>query len=206
MKRSFTHGITAVASSLILSTALAAQQPPGANSLAEGAWALQFGIGDNLTLHGFEGTTVSAKHHSSAAHALRFGVSISAGYQNGRDETRSTTDVAVGLVAHFLHYPTLGRDRGGALQMYWGLGPLLDVNLHRAPDSDGESVTERSVSVGAGGTIGAEWFVRPRISLSAEYQTGLTATFSSGSDSAPDDWGLQLGQRGVLFGVSAYFP
>jgi hypothetical protein len=108
----------------------------------------------------------------------------------------------VGLVTHFLRYPTLARDPGGDLHMFWGLGPMASVQYQRNAPGD-DINTLRFVSVGAGGTVGAEWFVRPRISLSGEYQTSLTTRFAAG---APEEWSVRLAQDGVQFGVSVYFP
>lgn len=109
----------------------------------------------------------------------------------------------VGLVAHFLRYPTLARDPASTLHMFWGVGPVARFQSQRATRPAGDDFTFRALSLGAGGTIGAEWFVRPRMSLTAEYQTALMATFLS--EPAPDEWGVRLAQEGVRFGVSVYF-
>ena len=206
MKPSFMPYFSAVAGWLCLVTTVAAQEPsPSVHSLADDIWALQFGVGENLTLRDFQGPVISAKHHSSGARAIRYGLSVLAEHVNGdaaaalADQTR----VSVGLVAHFLNYPTLARDPRGRVQMFWGLGPRLGLDVRRFGQPEDETVTARTVSVGAGGTVGVEWFIRPRISLSAEYETTLMAGFSS--DPEPTDWVVRLGPRGVLFGVSAYF-
>jgi hypothetical protein len=109
----------------------------------------------------------------------------------------------VGLVVHFLRYPTLARDPGSDLHMYWGVGPLIRFQSQRTTAPAAEDLTYRALSLGAGGTIGAEWFLRPRMSLTAEYQTALLATFLS--EPAPDEWAVRLAQDGVRFGVSVYF-
>jgi hypothetical protein len=186
-------------------TALQAQAPgAAAHSLVQDAWALQFAIGENLSLGSFAGGVISAKHHRSPARAWRYGLSLSAGHAAAREDAPDRTDATVGLIAHFLHYPTLARDPGGNVHMFWGVGPLARFQAQRVTPPVGESFTMHVLSVGAGGTIGGEWFVRQRISLSAEYQSSLR--FSFFSESAPDSWNVRLGEDGVRFGVSVYFP
>lgn len=87
--------------------------------------------------------------------------------------------------------------------MYWGVGPLVGVESRRWSPPDSEALSVHELSLGVGGAIGAEWFVRPRISLSAEYQSALTAVLAS--DPSPTEWGVRLADDGVRFGVSVYF-
>jgi hypothetical protein len=198
--------IPAVAAAVIFLTAvgLPAQQPDeGAHSLMDDAWALQFAIAENLTLGEFAGGVISAKHQRAGGRALRYGLTVSAGHTRGRADGPDRTDAMVGLAAHFLRYPTLARDPAGNLHMFWGLGPLVRFQTLRITAPGQDDSTFHQLSLGAGGTIGAEWFVRPRISLSGEYQTALAATFLS--DPAPSAWGVRLAQDGVRFGVSVYF-
>jgi hypothetical protein len=203
MKQSLVPGVVMV-SLLLASTSLAAQQPvEEAHSLTEGAWALQFGISNNLSLVPFAGGVISAKHHRTDATALRYGLSLAAQHRAGRDERHDATVAMVGVSADFLQYPTLASDPDGNLQMFWGIGPLARFQRHRVNPTTGDVHTFTEWAVGAGGTIGAEWFVKSRISLSAEYRTTVVATFLS--EPAPDAWGLSLGHEGVRFGVSVYF-
>jgi hypothetical protein len=193
----------AVAAVFLTTVGLPAQQPAeGSHSLIEGAWALQFAVAENLTLGEFAGGVISAVHHRAGGRALRYGVTLSAGHVSGR-AAPDRTDAMAGLNAHFLRYPTLARDPASSLHMFWGVGPLVRVGTQRIARPGQDDMTFRQALLGAGGTIGAEWFVRPRISLSGEYQTALTATFLS--DPAPDEWGIRLAPDGVRLGVSAYF-
>ena len=204
MKHSLLSAVVAIAGSFCVVTALPAQQPPTAHSLRDDAWALQFGIGSDFTLRPLQGGAISAKHHSSPARALRYGVSAVAEHLDADSTSPDRSRLTLGLVAHFLRYPTLARDPEGNLQMFWGLGPRLDLDMLRIAPPTGESDTRGGIAVGAGAVIGAEWFVRPRISLSAEYETALTAELSHPA-ATRIDWAIRLRPRGVLFGVSAYF-
>lgn len=203
MKHLLISCLAGVAVAFCLATTVAAQEPPLGHSLAGEAWALQFGIANNLSLRDFQGAVISAKHHRSSERAVRYGLSVFAEHMNGDTGSSDRTRASVGFVAHFLDYPTLARDPHGTVQLFWGLGPRLEFDLDRFTQPDDNTVTQRSLSVGTGGTIGAEWFVRPRISLSAEYETTLMVRFAS--DLHASGWAIGLGPRGVLFGVSAYF-
>jgi hypothetical protein len=199
--------IPAVAIMAVILTAVGVQgqQPTeGAHSLIDGTWALQFAIVDNLTLGEFAGGVISAKHTRADGRALRYGLALSARHTSGRADTPDRTEGMVGLVAQFLRYPTLARDPESNLQMFWGLGPLVRFQSQRVTPHAGDEFTFRVLALGAGGTIGAAWFLRPRISLTAEYQTALMATFLS--EPAPDEWAVRLAQDGVRFGLSVYFP
>jgi hypothetical protein len=203
MKQFFIPGVAVVAIFLATAALPAQETVRSAHSLMEDAWALQFAIGEKLALGEFAGGVISAKHHRAEARALRYGLSLAAGHTAGRSGTSDRTDAMVGLVVHFLRYPTLVRDPGSDLHMFWGFGPLVRFQTQRISPPDQGAFTSHLLSMGAGGTIGAEWFVRPRISLSAEYQSALTVSYLS--DSSPDAWGVRLAQDGVLFGVSLYF-
>jgi hypothetical protein len=192
----------AVAGIFAWTAGIAGQQTAAAHSLNEGAWALQFAIAENFTLGNFAGGVISAKHQRADGRAFRYGLTVSAGHISGAGTSPDRTDTTLGLVTHFLRYPTLARDPAGDLQMFWGVGPVAAFQYRRNTVADGAH-TSRLLSLGAGATVGAEWFVRPRISLSAEYQTSLMARLGAG---APEEWSVRLGQDGVRFGVSLYFP
>lgn len=134
---------------LALTTAPARAQeeaPPPEPALQAGAWALQFGIGGNLDLTAFLGSTVSAKYHLRDDRALRFGVRLqSRGDFTEDTETRtdlrtSPTDTTqfssltrtdeynsslhgIGLDAQYLFYSNLDRP----VKLFWGVGPRLNV-------------------------------------------------------------------------------
>jgi hypothetical protein len=83
------------------------------------------------------------------------------------------------------------------------VGPLARFQYSQVRTAGGNDMDIRGLFLGAGGTIGGEWFVRPRISLSGEYQTALVATFLS--EPHPNDWMVRLASDGVRMGVSMYF-
>ena len=203
MKKSFNPG-WAVVAIFLSATGLSAQQSASdPHSLREDTWALQFGVAQNMTLGAFSGGAISAKHHRAPGRAFRYGASFASGHSSRRGGEPDMTDARIRLVTHFLRYPTLASDPYGDLHMYWGVGPLVGIESRRWSPPDGEALSVHELSLGVGGAIGAEWFVRPRISLSAEYQSALTAVL--GSDSSPTEWGVRLADDGVRFGVSVYF-
>jgi hypothetical protein len=199
MTQSITAALAAAAV-FLTAVALPAQESTKArHSLTEDMWALQFGINQNLMLGPFSGGTISAKHQRADGKALRYGLTLAGLHMRGRAGTPDKTNVAFHLGADFLRYPTLARDPAGDLHMFWGAGPKVGYRSYRLMHGDD---TLHEMSLGAGGTIGAEWFVRPRISLTSEYTTSLMAFFLL--DPAPDEWGIGLGNS-VRFGVSLYF-
>jgi hypothetical protein len=183
---------------VILAAAGAPAHAQSPHSLAEGNWALQFRIAQDFTLNSFSGGVISAKHHRTADRALRYGFTFGSQHVD-RDNAPNTSATQVGLVAEFLTYPTLSRDPGGDIHLFWGAGPAVHYHRQTAEPQGGDRITSQVVTVGAVGSIGAEWFVRPRIGLTAEYQSGLNVGFGT------DRRTLHLGQQGVRFGASVYF-
>ncbi len=153
------------------------------NSLKPGAWALQFQITENFTLRDFQGFLISAKRHSSAKRAIRFGLGISGNvsdvdftstilqndsviaqdgehfdFKNGRFE----------VVAQFISYPSPNDE----VNFFVGAGPLIRLaysEFSSPRDSSIEKTNESSGGFGASGVFGVEWFVTRRISFLAEY-------------------------------------
>jgi len=175
--------------------------------LREGAWALQFNVGQNFTLDSFLGSTISAKKHTSAARAWQVGLTLAAGVTSretdgGPSRTDDQQDVAV--TARYLAYPLLDEQDTESVQLYLGAGPLIE--FRRANQA---SRTAWQWGVGVSGTIGAEWFVHPRISLNGAYESSLRY----GRDRVePEEAGpgrttnrFQLRAGGARFGVSVYF-
>ena len=198
-----------------LSYAQSDDDPP---QLEAGTWALQFQITDNFTLGAFEGSVLSAKRHLSTSRALRFGVDLSGstttqtrdgGTAGERENTR--TDLRLGLDVQYLGY--LNED--DAVRAYVAAGPTLGYDRLTDKQSTGGSQTSETTAdiyeLGLAGVVGAEWFVRPTISLTAEYSARALYTTRSG-DSEPagvseppslDRW--SVGPQPVRFGVSVYF-
>lgn len=188
---------------LCAATASSAQQPATrAHSLDEGVWALQFGIGQNLSLGTFAGGVISAKQHRAPGRAVRYGVSLSSDHMGRQDETPSRTDGRFTVMVDFLRYPMLASEPNGDLHLYWGFGPLLGFESRPTSVGAGEHENFNTLSMGVTGTVGAEWFVRQRISLTAEYRSSLRAMY--GWIANQSIWQARLGQDSVRFGVSAY--
>ena len=184
----------------------------------EDRWALQFRVvnGLDLNLTPFQGALISAKKQFSNQRAFRIGIDLNASVRRstterdvGADRDRNQNDQSVGVTAQWIRYPV----HDGRLRAYWGLGPTVRFSRSaRSTDIDDETdemnkndaLTLRGGVIGA---LGAEWFVRSRISLSAEYRARLTYLY--GRNEQGDEVGTQhqvsLGSRGVLVGVSLYF-
>jgi hypothetical protein len=183
----------------------------------EDRWALQFQVTDNFNLSDFQGGLISAKKQYSARRAFRFGVDLSASVSRmdtdrdtdpnrERDQNRQT----IGVNAQWIRYPV----HEGRFRAYWGVGPQVVFNRSAISRDTGDgtdgSNDDRdvlSLSGGAIGVLGAEWFVRSRLSLSAEYRAGLSYQYARSDQGSTTDTQHQvsLGSRGVLVGVSLYF-
>ncbi len=167
-------------------------QPTNESPFTENSQALQFSIGDNFTLHSFQGATISYKHHLQPLTALRVGLSVSVGgsssettmsnssadaQTNGVNSTQDLTNIQIQLGAQKIWYvqnPT-------AVLFYFGGGPFGIVNHNSTNRVDMqnpsgssvlESTTEQSStgwSVGIAGLAGVECFAAKSISLHAEY-------------------------------------
>lgn len=165
------------------------------HSLRDDVWALQFGLsGDNLSA--FSGGVISAKHHYADGRALRYGLNMHGDYRNS-DDGGQRHDVHILLTTQYVIYPTLNDDPAGTIQLFYGAGPDVGIHSNRRSMND-QSASDWSLSIGASAAIGAEWFVKRRISISGEYRPRLT--FSYGSRSTH----LHL-RSGTQFGTSIYF-
>ena len=101
------------------------------NSLKEGAWALQFGIGGNLTLTSFQGTTMAVKYQLSDRTAIRGGITISANTNNGNssadeDTSNSADAINVSFVLQYLWYV----NPSGPIHFYVGVGPSVAYSYY----------------------------------------------------------------------------
>lgn len=177
-------------------------------------WALQFQITNNFTLGSFQGTLLSAKKQLSERKAFRIGVDLRSSY---RDESvdGSVADVQaedrnaqhVFLDAQFITYPI----SGDVIAAYWGAGPRVGFS-RQVDDREVAKIIEWTFAGGIGGVLGVEWFVRPRISLTAEYGAELTyerrvrdQDFNEGGTLERTENAIMLAPRSVLFGISVYF-
>src|SRR5262245_4253663 len=145
--------------SWVLVLALLAGFPTGAlaqadrvNSLEDGAWALQFGIGGNFTLHKFTGATISVKKHYSDRSAVRVGATLTALSADFDAETASNDSLFSDIESEN------GRDTYGiALGLEWvrylrpearwsffaGLGPSVSF-AHGTDTDEGSNQDPRS--------------------------------------------------------------
>lgn len=184
----------------------------------EDRWALQFQVvnGSDLSLTGFQGALISAKKQYSNQRAFRFGIDFNASVRRsnterdvGPDADRNQNDQSLGATAQWIRYPV----HEGRLRAHWGLGPTVQFSRSaRSTDIDDETDDMNkndalSLRGGAIGVLGAEWFVRSRLSLSAEYRAGLTYLYGRSDQGSEVDTQHQvsLGSRAVLVGVSLYF-
>jgi hypothetical protein len=177
--------------------------------LEEGAWALQFAAGENLTLASYIGSTISAKKHTSAARAWQFGLGVNTFVVSGGDGVRSRDQEGVQVTTRYLAYPLLGDQDSETVQLFLGAGPLasFDRNSMERTDEDGDR-TRWQWGLGASGTIGAEWFVHSRISLSGTYETSLRfrqdrVVFEDRETQTENFFQLSSGR--ARLGVSVYF-
>ncbi len=174
-----------------------------------GAWALQFGVGRNFTLTSFTGSLISAKKHTSAARAWQFGVGANTLVTFRRGEGGSRGQEGLEVTTRYLAYPLLGDQDLETVQLFLGAGPLVSFDRNRIERPDeGEDRTTWRWGVGASGTIGAEWFVHPRISLSGTYETSLRfrqnrMVFEDRETQTENVF--QLGSGRARLGVSVYF-
>ncbi len=177
--------------------------------LEEGAWALQFATGEDFTLAPFIGSAISAKKHTSPARAWQFGVGASTFVRSGRGEGRSRDRASFEVTTRYLAYPLLGDQDTEAIQLVLGAGPLVSFNRNSVGrPGEGDDQTVWRWGIGASGTIGAEWFVRSRISLSGAYETSLRfqherSVFEEREDQTDNLFQLSSGR--ARLGVSAYF-
>ncbi len=198
-------------------------------ALEEGVWALLFQVGPDVSLSSFDGATVSAKKHLAADRALRFGVTASVDFssdeeelnrEEGQQENEVTTETDrnrqfFAVSGQYLKYAFVDRP----ITLYYGAGPEVgfsrlsqEMSLDQARE---RTATRTAIEVGVLGVLGAEWFVRSDLSLSAEYRSALyverssdEAENSDGTDAVRQERrrvSYGLSPRGVRAGLSLYF-
>ena len=163
---------------------------PGAAS-----WSLQFQVGEDFTLHSFQGGLISCKRQFTERSALRLGLGITGKlHDSSKDQIISSTattttekvgadrdDQGIEINAQYVYYILPDR----RIKPYYGLGPVFGFS--RAKDETyaisqserGDSllqpreweheVLRKTWCLGLSGLLGAEWFFTDRISLTAEY-------------------------------------
>ena len=175
---------------------LASHAQDAQHSLTDGAWALQFRIGEDFTLRSFEGMNLSVKKHLKSNHAVRFGIDFGGDNIKLMDEldndsqslSAQATEKAhfLRLSAHYLFYPRAAK----SIEVFFGAGPFFGVLMHNAESGSQDMNTDPlqedralemdrdSWTLGASFIIGVEWFVKKEISLTAEYGTSFSYTHS----------------------------
>ncbi len=161
-----------------------------ANSLTDGAWALQFEINDNFDLRSFEGSTISIKKHTADNAAWRLGLDLSFKTENedrnfwddgeprGNQYEYDTDLVSFQTTLHKLRYV----NPDAAVNFFWGLGPTIGYSHSKNTQhivsatsdiSSDRSNTINSFNAGVSAVIGVEWFATESISILAEYGSRL---------------------------------
>jgi hypothetical protein len=155
------------------------------DSIAEGSWALQFGISDDFTLTSFKGSVLSAQYHLSTATAIRVSLSGEISFYSTRgtheDPDRSNRQ-SFTVTSEYLFYSNPHK----RVFFFWGLGPTVELyreyytsqETHSTIGSYSISKSEeyREWSIGPTVVAGVEWFAAAWFSLHAEY--GVAATYS----------------------------
>lgn len=182
----------------------------------EDRWALQFQATGNLSLSDFQGGLISAKNQYSARRAFRLGINFNASVRRiiterdaGSDTERDQNSQTIGVNAQWIRYPV----HEGNFRAYWGLGPQVNLNRRAITRDAGDGILDSDgsdllgLNGGAIGVLGVEWFVRSRLSLSAEYRAGVSYQYARSDQGSTTNIQHQvsLGSRDVLVGVSLYF-
>jgi len=205
---------------LLLPVSLNAQER--ANSLSDGAWALQFSFDS-----GFSGGRVAAKYHLSDKNALRAGLSFfgSTSDLEGSSSFGETFDqdddfaITNGELL-FVRYPR----PLAAAHFYFGGGPYVQYREQNRHQFDTDPVNgpverireEESIEAGLTGILGAEWFASRALSLHVEYmirggkfrrdyKESTTSTFDYDTyETTNEGWEFEAGDR-VMMGLAIYF-
>ncbi len=176
---------------------------------SENSQALQFSIGDNFSLHSFQGATISYKHHLQQLTALRVGLTVTFGASSnettsgitaengtyGANQTQDLTNILVQLGGQKIWYV----ENPSRVFFYFGGGPTVAMSHNSTNREDMQnpqgssavkSTSEQSstgLSVGISGLAGVECFAAKSISLHAEYGVnfGYSWTKSESTQNAP---------------------
>ncbi|MCF7802380.1 MAG: hypothetical protein K9N34_10235 [Candidatus Marinimicrobia bacterium] len=158
---------------------------------------LQFSI-NQLSLGAFQGNTFSYVRKTSTNQVERWGVSISTPTQLMNEDITSTyynaddssfvpsapfdddTDMDVSLNITVKRQTLNYRPAYEEMSFYWGWGPLASLSYQSSRlENENRLDSYKSPAISFGGIVtgGVEWFVRPNLSLHAEYQSNLTLTY-----------------------------
>lgn len=159
--------------------------------------AFQFQVDDNFQLSSFQGSVISMKRLLSEKRAIRFGLSISANTSNDDSESSATADSLVSnrqsdrssygfnISAQYLCSPY----KVSGIVFFFGAGPIMSYSYAKSDDKNvyyqsaiGDTVktkhvaTAKNYGLGIIGVCGVEWFLKEKLSLTAEY--GLSIQYS----------------------------
>ncbi len=198
---------------------------------SRGDYALQFRIGSDFTLHSFSGALISFQRTLSDRNAIRWGLSLDGGYnkvKTDRNEKSHEVKFNIGVSMNYLWYTPIAHE----IRFYCGAGPivLFGYNQTKTLHNSGLNIRKETITsgeIGVIGVAGVEWFVRPHISLLAEYVPELIAKYQNTVNKNTDTTviihnnerqefphttkskastkDIHLGSASVRFGVSVYF-
>lgn len=158
---------------------------------------LQFSI-NQLSLGTFQGNTFSYVRKTNTNQVERWGVSIStttqlmnqditSTYYNAADSSTTPSapfdddaDMDISLSITVKRQTLNYRPAYEEMSFYWGWGPLVSLGYqsnHLENEIRLDSYRSPAISLGGIVTGGVEWYVRPNLSLHAEYQSNLTLTY-----------------------------
>jgi len=187
------------------------------NSLAPGAWSMQFRISENFQIADFYGLSVKRNFSSRDAVRLALDMSVNSSSSSGP----STND----LDRQFFESEALyvrNHDPQSEVIFFYGAGPYGGVNRTESTGVSGSGLQEirqkdRSWFAGIRLVAGIEWFATRAISLHGEYRGRMTYNYTSNErvmiqdgdevnrvESNNKRWNFG-GVGSVLFGISAYF-
>lgn len=159
------------------------------NSLKKGKWALQFEVGRNFDVRGFQGQTLSIKNHTADNRAFRLGITVA--LEVGDGETKrldggdgrrpSNTDFnsrRFDLNLQKIFYT----DITAPVNAFYGIGAAVafahskntyarSYSYDTTTENSYQTSVSDSWSVGMSGIFGAEWFFAENMSLLGEYST-----------------------------------
>ncbi len=181
-------------------------QDSSKNSLKQSMFALQFQIGNNFTLESFQGSTLSFKYQILDESAIRVGFSISSYVETSREENfiekPREKSIELTINAQFIQYLKTFED----ISLYTGGGPKFYDRYYTLGDFGHEKIW----SLGLDGILGAEWFFKKNMSLSAEYGISIVYWVSEMVDPSSTSKhskrkNININDNNMLkFGISIY--
>jgi hypothetical protein len=193
-------------------------------SLFIGSKALQFQIGSDFTLDGFDGALISYKKHTSANKAWRVGITLSARHSDLHtdvkpyDSNRVFLNEVVSVVniqtmISVQHYKEVKKQ----IAFYYGYGFAIGFYHQWYSPLQYQVSTLNEYSIGPIGYVGVEWFLRENLSILGEYGCVGRYKFSYVKydyETTPEQikhkvtskgHSFSLEQQPVKLGVSFYF-